>query len=421
MAVNRENLYRRVALERMTSPEQLDQLMQIASARLWLGLLAAALLMTAVAVWAVFGSIPSRVHATGVLIRTGGVYNVTSPSTGLVGDVAVEAGDVVHEGQVVARVGQPALIDRLKRARARLQEHEDRHRSLVWYLAQTDSLSEMLERREQEILARSIESLAEERRWLEVKVQGQRALLHDGLIRREELLQTEQRLAAARIRNDQLRGEMQELALRYLSDQNGRIREGIQSTQTVEEVRREVAQLEAEIQEATQVRSPHSGRILEVMVEVGSLSQQGRPLMRLDRIGSDVQNLEAVIYLPGTSGKRVRQGMRVQLSPANVKREESGYMIGTVEAVSEFPATHEAMHRTLKNENLVQMLSGGGPAYEAFVTLRLDPRSPDGYAWSASAPGFEIHSGTLCSATITTRQRRPIELVSPFLRRTVGL
>ena len=220
---------------------------------------------------------------------------------------------------------------------------------------------------------------------------------------------------------DQLSGELQQIELRHHSDASRRARELVQSAHQVAGQRRAVRRLEDEIRQATQVRSPHTGRILEVMVEVGSLGQQGRPLMRMDRIGLDARSVEAVIYIPAHAGKQVRPGMEVQVSPVHVKREEHGYMLGEVEAVSEFPATQEAMHRTLKNQSLVQVLSGGGAPYEAFVTLRLDPDSEDGYAWSARAPGMPIHSGTLCGATITTERRRPIELVAPFLRRTVGL
>lgn len=419
--MKQDGLYRRIALERMSSPEQLDQLMQVVSARLWMALLAGAILLLAGGIWAFYGSIPTRVYATGVLIRTGGVYDVEAPSSGRVSDVAVSPGELVREGQVVARIEQPVLLDELTNARARLSEHEARHEALVSYAADEESLSVAVLQRERAVVEQSIRTMFDEERWLKAKVEGQRALLSEGLIRREDLLETEKRESAVRIRADQLRNELEQMELSHLAETTKRHRDIAQSQNQLSGLQREIQRLEEQHREATQVRSTHAGRILEVMTDVGSMSQIGRPLIRLDRMGRDVEDLEAVIYVPAQAGKRVRSGMSVQLSPANVKREEHGYMIGEIEAVSEFPSTQEAMYRTLKNQNLVQMLSGGGAPYQAFVRLRPDPRSPDGYAWSGRAPGVSINSGSVCTATITTHRRRPIELLAPFLRRSVGL
>ena len=413
-------LFRRVALERLSSPEQLDQLMAIVSARLWLALLAVAVLIGAVCAWSFLGTIPTRVAGAGVLIRTGGVSDITAGSSGPITDLAVAPGDVVREGQVVARIDQPILLEELRTARARLEEHAERHHEMTAYLQREDSLNADLLVRERAVVARSMRAAEEELGWLVAKERGQEGLLRDGLIRQEDLLATSQRLAATRIRLEQLQSELQELGLRHVGERRERDRQIRQSAHQLASLKREVWRIEDAIRHASQVRSPHSGRILEVMVEVGSQSQQGRPLMRLDRLGQN-QQLEAVIYVPGHSGKRVHRGMKVQLSPATVRREEHGYMIGQVEAVSEYPATQEGMHRTLKNQNLVQLLSGGGAPYETFVSLRLDPVSSDGYAWSGAPPGIPIQSGTLCTATITTDRRRPIELIIPYLRQTAGI
>ncbi len=405
----------------MSSPEQLDQLMQVVEPRLWLALSAGTLLLVAAGVWSFTGSIPTRVHATGVLIRTGGVYDVAAPSSGVVADVAVRPGDPVREGQVVATIEQPALLDELASARARLEEQEQRHQSLTLFVAKEETLDAAVLRRQRDVVVQSLDAAHEEMQWLEAKAEGQRALLSEGLIRQEDLLATEQRASAAGIRAEQLQGELKQLDLNHLAESARRSRELVQSENQLAALERDVQRLEEALREATQVRSTHSGRILEVMADIGSISQRGQPLMRLDRIAREMDDLEAVVYIPAQYGKRVRTGMTVQVSPANVKREEHGYMIGQVRAASEFPATQEAMHRTLKNQNLVQILSGGGAPYEAFVILQSDSASPNGHAWSGRPPGIPIHSGTLCTATITTHRRRPIDLVVPFLRRTVGL
>jgi HlyD family secretion protein len=80
------------------------------------------------------------------------------------------------------------------------------------------------------------------------------------------------------------------------------------------------------------------------------------------------------------------------------------------------------MQRVLKNERLVKAISGDNPLHEVHADLSRDMETVSGYRWSSSkGPGTKIQSGTMCSAEITVEQRRPIELVIPFLRRAGGL
>jgi hypothetical protein len=58
-----EKLFRKAALEKLSSPEELDQLMQITSPRGWLVLVALLLLVGAVVVVGVFGVMPVQVGA----------------------------------------------------------------------------------------------------------------------------------------------------------------------------------------------------------------------------------------------------------------------------------------------------------------------------------------------------------------------
>ena len=65
-------IFRKVSLERLSSPEQLDQLMQVTDPRGWLILSSfTAILVTAVT-WGVFGSLPQTVAGMGKS-PTGGV------------------------------------------------------------------------------------------------------------------------------------------------------------------------------------------------------------------------------------------------------------------------------------------------------------------------------------------------------------
>jgi len=77
-----KQIFRKVALERLSSPEQLDLVMQVTSARSWIALAAIALLLVTLVLWGIFGSIPEKTQATGILLKQAGIFDVdaTSPS-----------------------------------------------------------------------------------------------------------------------------------------------------------------------------------------------------------------------------------------------------------------------------------------------------------------------------------------------------
>ena len=62
-------LFRKVALERLSSPEQLDQLMRITSPVGWVALLALGVLLACGVLWGIWGSIPTKVKGSGILMR----------------------------------------------------------------------------------------------------------------------------------------------------------------------------------------------------------------------------------------------------------------------------------------------------------------------------------------------------------------
>ncbi len=77
-------------------------------------------------------------------------------------------------------------------------------------------------------------------------------------------------------------------------------------------------------------------------------------------VESGVTGVDLVLYLPPDEGKLVRPGMPVRIELSTVKQEEFGKALGTIQTVSDFPATPQAMLATLQNERLVQQLSPSG-------------------------------------------------------------
>lgn len=102
----KSEVFRKAALDRLSSPEELDQLMQVTTPKGWLALAAVGSLLVMAIIWSVFGSIPTKVAGQCVVLTDGGVNNVVALSEGQVRSISVEVGSIVRKGQVVARISQ---------------------------------------------------------------------------------------------------------------------------------------------------------------------------------------------------------------------------------------------------------------------------------------------------------------------------
>lgn len=69
-ADRKSNLFRKESLERLSSPEQLDQLMQIVTPKSWLPLGALGVLIVGGILWSLVGRIPITVTGEGLLVRS---------------------------------------------------------------------------------------------------------------------------------------------------------------------------------------------------------------------------------------------------------------------------------------------------------------------------------------------------------------
>ena len=375
-------LFRKSALERLSSPEQLDVMMQVTSPMGWIALSGVGLILVFAAIWSVVGTIGIKVDGQGILIRGAEVLDVTSIAQGRVKEVLAKPGERIESGQVVARVEQPELELRIANMKDRLRQAEQQ-KSVVGSTGQS-------------LVSQYQAQIAE----LRQKVATQEKLVGRGLLTRTSLLRTKQELA--------------------------QIEQSIASTRQMtsgEEVR--VDDLRAQIQEAqarlaatVEVKSPYEGRVLEVVIASGSLLTPGSRVLTLEPLDAPLQS---VLYIPAGDGKKVRPGMQVRVSPSTVKVEEYGFLVGTVRSVSEFPVTPEGLRKVLRNDKLVEQWMGRDAPIEVVADLVPDAATPSGYRWSSSkGPPTQVRSGTMAVASVVVERRRPISYVLPVVRRSLG-
>jgi multidrug resistance efflux pump len=106
----KEQIFRQVALARMSSPDQLDQVVTITSAREWLTLLSVVLVVACFVVWGFTGSLPTSTEAPGILVSAGKPVSVVAPGAGRIAQWVVKPGESIKPGQVVAILSSERAI-----------------------------------------------------------------------------------------------------------------------------------------------------------------------------------------------------------------------------------------------------------------------------------------------------------------------
>lgn len=472
------NIFRKEALERSSSPEQLDQMMQVVSPKKWLPLAALGTLVVAGLGWSVFGRIPITVNGQGVLVYPSKVLDFQAPTSGQIQSLNVRVGDTVKKGDIIGIYGQGDLQKQLELARNKLTDLEGQNLSASSLQQKRGNLDKSSTEQQRIALQQSLQATQSVTPILKEKgiesIKSDRVNLEDRLKTTQELLPTFKQRWEARQRlfqaggasNDQVLAARQE----YLNEQNklnevksqlkaldvreadaereylqnlNRVKEiqaqlrqldtqsatqeqqDLESTtnrqKEVQETKRTIAQLESQLKGKSQLKSPYTGKILELAVSPGQMVTEGVRLGSIDEQKSD-NKLVSFAFLPVSEGKKIQKGMDVQVTPSTVKREQFGGIVGKVTDVSAFPITKEGAARLIGNPEIVQSLMAQGPQVQISGELTPDKSTFSGYQWSSSkGPNMKMSPGTTTSVRVTVEEQAPITFVLPILKSWTGV
>lgn len=412
-------MFRPEALARLSSPEQLDQLMRATHPRAWLVLAALGTLLGAAAVWSVVGTLATTVPAMGILVKSGGLLDVSALGSGQVTVIYVEAGQAVQRGEIVARIAQPQLTQELEKARAKLEELRRQHARVLALGSADEKLKEGYAAQERDTMRASIAGARRRLEWLREREQQQQRLNSAGLVTKGALEATRDEMRAVAAQIDGAAGQIRGLSVSTAESAGNKEREALAGELRISEQEREIAVLAERLEQTSRVVSPHSGRVLEVRAKEGDVVGPGRSILNLERAGSEGSGLEVLLFVPLAQGKMVRPGMRVQVAPDSIAKEEHGVLVAIVTGVSDFPATEDGMRRVLGNDLLVRNLLGAVGLAPIAVQAELvpDSRTASGYRWaSGGGPPLVLGPGTPCHATIAVERTPPIIKVIPALK-----
>ncbi len=108
------NLFRKSSLERVSSPERLNDYIKITHPGIFGVLFGCLAILIAVSLWGVYGNIPDSVNTVGVIFPQNGVTTVIPTISGRISDMRVRVGDYVEAGQIIAIIPQEELLKQIQ-------------------------------------------------------------------------------------------------------------------------------------------------------------------------------------------------------------------------------------------------------------------------------------------------------------------
>lgn len=461
-----QGLFRKVALDKLSSPEQLDQLITVTTPKAWFALLALACILATSVLWGVFGSIPTRVNGQGVIATSFGIYNIVNSSSGQISDIRVVVGDHVKKGAVVARIDQPQLaeqINDLKKELTQLKKFDENgikegdDKNIGSGLADLFGLTQKITEAKATLTnaeadyKNAISGQSHDIQMAEISLEQARiseqgkksyldkmtALYKNGAVSENDFTNAKRDFDLQHLAVQTARANLNKLAAGDWEDTIINYREKLEQAQLslhmleeqftttkatkTAETEDKIKELQNELFTSSEIVAQVDGRVVGVKVNKGDIAQPGARLISLEREGSTIKQ-EAVLYVPAEEGKRILPGMEALISPSTVKKEEYGYILGRVTSVSEYPAASQDMMHSLGNEGLVTKLAGQGASLEMHVDITVDDSTVSGFKWtSTGGPPQKINSGTLCDGSVTISKQRPISMVIPTLKRALSI
>ena len=126
MVFNRDNkkegIFRQESLERLSSPERLDQLMQVLAPKDWLALSVFGCLTIFGVGWSIIGRIPITVQGRAIFLQPRQVVDLQSSIAGQLKSLNVTNGHCVKKDEVLATIEPVALQQQLRLAKEKLDK-----------------------------------------------------------------------------------------------------------------------------------------------------------------------------------------------------------------------------------------------------------------------------------------------------------
>ena len=163
------------------------------------------------------------------------------------------------------------------------------------------------------------------------------------------------------------------------------------------------------------IKSGTEGKVYDVLISEGQGVATGQKVASV--LYGNLEDDVSVCYVKLTDAFKLKPGMKAYIFPSNVDRQEYGHIEAVVDTISGHVASKEDLDDQIASESVVNDFLKEGSVVEVRCRMKHDPSSQNGYSWSTNkGRNIELVTGTVISATIITEEKKPIDLLIPYLK-----
>lgn len=419
-----KSFFRQEALDAADRVEALPRTLIVTGALTRRCVVALTLAIAGAVVWSAYVHVPVQISGHGVFVDRSGtlVAPVATLSEGYVSDVMVVVGDQVVAGQPLARLTFPDRELQLRKATADLEaaRHSATRKQA---LRASDAASEQ-QAYELKVGAAEtrIAGLTRKVGWLDKRVTDLAGLQAKGFSSTVTVIDARVSSEDATDQLAQAQAERVSLDAQRVQSNALREREALADRLEIEKLEHERSALASTLSNDAMLRADVAGRVSSINTRKGALVAPGQSVVDLlTQSGTQSGLLEAVVFVPMSSGKRVRAGDRTLITPASLPEGSHDRLVATVLSVSDIPASMATLRSMLGNDELAMKSGQDGPPFAVRVALDSTTGS-SGYVWTSTrAPAVSLTPGTPLSARVTVEHTPLLALAVPALKRWLGL
>jgi HlyD family secretion protein len=425
--------------------ERLDTLVRVTTIRGWVYLATLFVVGAAAVAFALVYRVPTKVNGEGILlIKDDTLSRVRAQATGRLLALHVHLGDQVAPGNVIGEISQDDLKDVIDEAVAKGNDLEREDLELTKFEQQEKETQDLALLRVKQATLRAQDTSLDKLKIAQHVVKSYNRLHNEHYLGEVEMLEAREKLYE--IQDDLNKGQSRvaELALEGTKAENSRRRAQLERRLKIKQLETKLTLDRNKLTRTSRIVSKAYGRVAQVLSAPGELVREGSPVVLLhdpkaERATDAARRpspYQSIIFVPAGLGKKIEVGNKVEVSPATVKREEHGFIVGEVVAVSELPATRLEMEAALEHPELVEtFLKPHAPGMLLRVLVKLEegdvfqptrggsPRSVpmNHFRWSSSSGADQpLKTGTMCQAAVVVEKRRLISLILPWTKTLLG-
>ncbi|MBO4468920.1 MAG: hypothetical protein J5740_00895 [Bacteroidales bacterium] len=140
-------------------------------------------------------------------------------------------------------------------------------------------------------------------------------------------------------------------------------------------------------------------------LQAGTPFKAGEPVAWLLPQTRQMAGREMLCYVTYNDIRKLKIGQQVQVTPANMERENWGYALGKVVGIEQYPTTRQEIVGRVKLDPLAAFIQDGQAVYEVRVVL---DEKDGALVWSRTkSRDVVVGNGALCNIQIIT-SRKPV-------------